>query len=63
MEAWIARLLANDYFASIAGAFAANILVQTTFPYLTLIFFLQLCVAILFVAGLQRIQLGTPKNN
>lgn len=62
VEAWIARSLANDYFGSIAGAFAANILVQTTFPYLTLIFFLQLCVAILFVAGLQRIRLGIPKD-
>lgn len=58
IEAWIVRALANDYFRSIAGAFAANVLVQTTFPYLTMIFFLQLCVAILFVAGLQRIRLG-----
>ncbi|MDP3714883.1 MAG: hypothetical protein Q8R21_00580, partial [Burkholderiales bacterium] len=55
-ETCITRLLANDFFRAMAGASLANVVAQTTFPYLTLIFFLQLCVAIAFLAWLQRLK-------
>jgi len=55
-ESCISRLLANDFFRAMAGASLANVVVQTTFPYLTLIFFLQLCVAIAFLAWLHRLK-------
>lgn len=57
IEICIARLLANEFLRSIAGASLANVVAQTTFPYLTLIFFLQMCVAIAFLAWLQRARL------
>ncbi|MGE0558335.1 MAG: hypothetical protein AB7E73_02735 [Burkholderiales bacterium] len=54
VEICMARLLANDFLQAVAGASLANVIAQTTFPYLTLIFFLQMCVAIAFLAWLQR---------
>lgn len=61
-EACVTRLLQNDFFRAMAGASLANLLAQTTFPYLSMIFFLQLCVAVIFLALLQRVRapvLGT----
>jgi len=57
-EICITRLLDNDFFRALAGVSLANVVAQTTFPYLTLIFFLQLCVAIAFLAWLHRLKVS-----
>lgn len=61
-EVCITRLLQNDFFRAVSGASLANLLVQTTFPYLSLIFFMQLCVAVAFLALLQRIKTSTLRT-
>lgn len=47
---------ANPFFVAVAGAGLANVAIQMTFPYLSLIFLLQLLVAIAFVASVQRVR-------
>jgi hypothetical protein len=47
------RWTGNPFFLAVAGAALANVLVQTTIPYLTMIFLLQLWSAIAFVGLLQ----------
>jgi hypothetical protein len=59
-EAFVTRLLQNDFFRAMAGASLANLLAQTTFPYLSMIFFLQLCVAVIFLTMLQRMRIPVP---
>jgi len=54
MEHAAAHFTANPFFVAVAGAGLANVASQMTFPYLALIFLLQLAVAICFVAVLQR---------
>lgn len=49
------RLTANPFLLSVAGVAMANVVVQMTFPYLTLIFFFQLWIAVVFLGGLQGI--------
>lgn len=53
-EICIERLLANDFMRAVAGASVANVVAQTTFPYLTAVFFLQLWLAIAFLVALER---------
>jgi hypothetical protein len=48
----------NPFFVSVAGAGLANVAAQMTFPYLSMIFLLQLWVAIAFVAFIERLRLG-----
>jgi hypothetical protein len=48
------RATANPFILTIAGAASANVACQMTFPYLSLIFLLQLWVAIAFLALIQR---------
>lgn len=48
------RATGNPFLLTVAGAAAANVACQMTFPYLSLIFLLQLWVAIVFLALVQR---------
>lgn len=58
---WLAnRWLRNPLFLSVAGAGLANVYSQMTFPYLSLVFLLQLWVAIAVLATLQRGRAKTP---
>lgn len=54
-EEFARRLTANPFLLAVAGAALANVVVQTTFPYLTAVFLAQLCVAIVFLGALQRL--------
>jgi len=54
------RLTGNPYLLAVAGAALANVVAQTTFPYLTAVFLAQLWVAILFLGALQRLSPGRP---
>ncbi|MDB5825056.1 MAG: hypothetical protein JWR21_3760 [Herminiimonas sp.] len=56
---WLAvRWVGNALFVAVAAAALANVVCQMTFPYLSVIFLLQLCLAIGFFAILQAIPLG-----
>jgi hypothetical protein len=50
----------NPFLLAVAGAALANVVSQTTFFYLSLIFLLQMWIAIGFVAAVQRLRLGEP---
>jgi hypothetical protein len=52
------RLTGNPFLLAVSGAALANVVSQTTFFYLTLIFLLQLWVAVGFIAVLQRVRIG-----
>jgi len=52
------RWTGNPFLVAVSGATLANVVSQTTFFYLTLIFLLQLWLALLFVGALQRLKLG-----
>jgi hypothetical protein len=49
---------ANPFFVAVAGAGLANVASQMTFPYLSMIFLLQLWTAIAFIAFVQRLRFG-----
>lgn len=51
------RLTGNPFLLAVGGAGLANVLAQTTFPYLTLIYVLQLWVAVAFIAVLEHSRL------
>ena len=61
-EVGAGRLTGNPFLLAVAGAALANVVVQTTFFYLTLIFLLQLWVGIGFIAALQRLDLGNSRK-
>lgn len=62
-EVGAVRLTGNPFLLAVAGAALANVVVQTTFFYLTLVFLLQLWAGIGFIAALQRLDLGnSPKG-
>ncbi|HKA44164.1 MAG TPA: hypothetical protein VKF40_19430 [Burkholderiales bacterium] len=48
------RFTGNPFFTSLAALGMANVACQMTFPYLSMIFLLQLWVAVVFVCALQR---------
>jgi hypothetical protein len=48
-------LTGNPFLVSIIGAGLANVLVQTTFPYLSLLYLLQLWIAVLFLWLVQKV--------
>ena len=48
------RFTENPFFVAVAGAALANVANQMTFPYLSLIFLLQLLTAIAFIGWVQR---------
>ena len=48
----------NPFLITVSGAALANVICQTTFFYLTLIFLLQMWVAVGFLAGIQRMRIG-----
>ena len=50
----------NPFLLAVSGAALANVATQTTFPYLTLIFLMQMWVAVGFLAVLQRWRVGEP---
>ena len=52
------QLTGNPFFVAVAGASLANVASQMTFPYLSLVFLLQLWVAIAFLAFVQRTRFG-----
>lgn len=52
------RWTGNPFLLAVAGAALANVVSQTTVFYLTLIFLLQLWLALLVVGALQRLKLG-----
>ena len=52
------RWTGNPFVCAVSGAALANVVVQTTFFYLTLVFLLQLWVAMAFLAALQRLDFG-----
>lgn len=52
---------ANPFLLAVAGAASANVVCQMTFPYLALIFLLQLWVAIGFLALIQRADLALSR--
>jgi hypothetical protein len=52
------RLTGNPFLLAVSGAALANVVSQTTFFYLTLIFLLQMWVAVGFIAVLQRVRIG-----
>jgi hypothetical protein len=52
------RWTGNPLLLAVAGAALANVVSQTTFFYLTFIFLLQLWLAMAFIGGLQRLNLG-----
>lgn len=61
-EVGAGRLTGNPFLLAVAGAALANVVVQTTFFYLTLVFLLQLWVGIGFIAALQRLDLGNSRK-
>jgi hypothetical protein len=52
------RVTGNPFLLAVSGAALANVVSQTTFFYLTMIFLLQMWVAIGFIAVLQRLRIG-----
>jgi hypothetical protein len=54
--------LGNPFLLAVSGAAVANVVCQTTFPYLTLIFLLQMWVAIAFLAAIERLRLRGAAN-
>ena len=48
----------NPFLLTVSGAALANVICQTTFPYLTAIFLLQMWVAIAFLAAIARLRLS-----
>jgi hypothetical protein len=52
------QLTGNPFFVAVAGASLANVASQMTFPYLSLVFLLQLWVATAFLAFVQRTRFG-----
>ncbi len=48
----------NPLLLTVSGAGLANVICQTTFPYLTAIFLLQMWVAIGFLAAIERLRVG-----
>jgi hypothetical protein len=50
----------NPFLLAVSGAALANVASQTTFPYLTLIFLMQMWVAVGFVALIQRWRIAEP---
>jgi len=61
-EAAAGRLTSNPFLLAVAGAALANVVAQTTFFYLTLVFLLQLWVAIAFLAALQRLDFRNSRK-
>jgi hypothetical protein len=56
---WVAeRATGNPFFLAVAAGGLASVFSQTTFPYLSLVFVVQLWVAIAFVAAAERLRLG-----
>jgi hypothetical protein len=53
------KWLGNPFLLAVSGAALANVACQTTFPYLTGVFLLQMWVAIAFLAALERVR--TPR--
>ena len=53
------HLTGNPFLLAVAGAALANVVVQTTFPYLTAVFLVQLWAAFCFIGALQR--LSSPR--
>lgn len=51
------RWTGNPFLLAVSGAALANVVSQTTFFYLTLIFLLQLWVAVGFLAGIERLRI------
>ena len=51
------RATANPFLLAVAGAAAASVVSQMTFPYLSLIFLLQLWAGVAFLAMVQRVRL------
>ena len=51
-------LTGNPFLLAVSGAALANVVSQTTYCYLTLIFLLQLWVALVFLAAVQRVDFG-----
>ncbi len=52
------RWTGNPFLLAVSGAALANVVSQTTFFYLTLIFLLQMWVAVGFLAGLERLRIA-----
>jgi hypothetical protein len=52
----------NPFLLAVSGAALANVICQTTFPYLTTIFLLQMWVAIGFLAGIERLRIGKTQR-
>jgi len=57
-----ARWTGNPFLAAVAGAGLANVVCQTTFFYLTLVFLLELWLAIAFLGGLARLPFGAAAH-
>jgi len=53
------KWLGNPFLLAVSGAAMANVACQTTFPYLTGVFLLQMWVAIAFLASLERTRIAT----
>jgi hypothetical protein len=57
---WVAeRATGNPFFLAVAAGGLASVMSQTTYPYLTAVFVLQLWVAIGFVAAAERLRFGS----
>jgi len=57
-EEFTRKLTGNPFLLAVSGAAIANVVSQTTFFYLTLVFFLQMWVAVLFLAAIERLRFG-----
>lgn len=57
------RWLGNPFLLGVAGAAMANVVVQTTFFYLTAAFFLELWVSLAVIAALQNLSSQRDRNN
>jgi hypothetical protein len=62
-EIYAQALTGNPFFVALAGAGVANVISQTTFPYLTAVYLIQLWVAVAFVYALQRIGSSTVSRS
>src|SRR6266513_1046176 len=50
----------NPLLLAVSGAGLANVICQTTFPYLSAIFLLQMWVAVAFLAAIERLRISKP---